>query len=211
VLPTITPQRLTMAGMMMEGPCALAYHDLVRRDPADTKERILRAAAAEFAERGIAGARVDRIVEAAGTGKGLIYNYFGSKEKLFDAVHNALTDETMGNVPFDPANLGEYAAALYDHNQDNPAAVRLTYWFRLERGDAQLPESAVASHARKVAAVKEAQAAGVVNADIPAEELLDSLLAIALGGLPEPAKPTPAARRARRQAIVRVVERIAAP
>jgi hypothetical protein len=131
--------------------------------------------------------------------------------KLFDAVHNALTDETMENVPFDAASLGAYAGALYDHNQENPAAVRLTYWFRLERGDAQLPESAVASRARKVAAVKEAQAAGVVNADIPAAELLDSVLAIALGGLPEPAKPTPAARRARRAAIVRAVERVAAP
>jgi hypothetical protein len=50
-----------------------------------------------------------------------------------------------------------------------------------------------------------------VNADIPAEELLASVLAIALGGLPEPAKPTPAARQARRQAIVRAVERIVAP
>jgi AcrR family transcriptional regulator len=183
----------------------------VPRDPADTKDRILRAAAAEFAERGIAGARVDRIVESAGTGKGLVYNYFGSKEKLFDTVYGMLTAETMDNVPFDAANLGEYAAALYDHNQDNPAAVRLTYWFRLERGDAELPESAVASQARKVAAVKEAQAAGVVNADIPAEELLGSVLAIILGGLPEPPKPTPAARRARRQAIVRAVERIVAP
>jgi AcrR family transcriptional regulator len=196
---------------MLGRPGALAYHDLVPRDPADTKERILRAAAAEFAERGIAGARVDRIVEAAGTGKGLIYNYFGSKENLFDAVHNTLTDETTENVPFNPANLGEYAAALYDHHQDHPAVVRLTYWYRLERGDAELPESAIASHARKVAAVKEAQAAGIVNAEIPAEEILASVLAIALGGLPEPAKPTPAVRKARRQAIVQAVERIVAP
>jgi AcrR family transcriptional regulator len=183
----------------------------VPRDPADTKQRILRAAAAEFAERGIAGARVDRIVEAAGTGKGLIYNYFGSKENLFDAVHNALTDETTENVPFSPASLDEYAAALYDHHQDHPAVVRLTYWYRLERGDAELPESAIASHARKVAAVKEAQAAGIVNAEIPAEEILASVLAFALGGLPEPAKPTPAAREARRQAIIQAVERIVAP
>jgi AcrR family transcriptional regulator len=183
----------------------------VPRDPIETKERILRAAAAEFAEHGIAGARVDRIVESAGTGKGLIYNYFGSKEKLFDAVYEALTVETVEAIPFDPTSVGEYAGALYNYHQDNPAVVRLTYWFRLERGDAEMPPTAISSYTRKVSALKKAQADGIVNADIPAEEILANVLAISLGGIPESISPTPAARKLRRQTIVRTVDRIAAP
>ena len=51
-----------------------------------TRQRIMDAAASEFAERGIAGARVDRIVAAAQSNKAQLYQYFGSKELLFDAV-----------------------------------------------------------------------------------------------------------------------------
>jgi AcrR family transcriptional regulator len=179
--------------------------------PRETKERILRAAAAEFAERGIAGARVDRIVESAGTGKGLVYNYFGSKEKLFDAVYEAMTVETSDAVPFDAAQLGKYAAALYDYQLDNPTVVRLTYWFRLERGEAEMPELAVLSHAEKIRALKKAQANGIVNADLAAEEILASVLAIALGSIPESTSPTQSVRRKRRRSIVQIVDRITAP
>ena len=50
-----------------------------RRDPALSKALILSAAQDEFAERGLNGARVDRIARRAGAGKNLIYHYFGNK------------------------------------------------------------------------------------------------------------------------------------
>ncbi|HSZ40773.1 MAG TPA: TetR family transcriptional regulator [Trebonia sp.] len=53
---------------------------------AATSRRILDAAAAEFAERGIAGARIDRIIATAHTNKAQLYGYFGSKEGLLDVV-----------------------------------------------------------------------------------------------------------------------------
>ena len=43
------------------------------RDAEDTKRRIFEAATAEFADHGIAGARVDRIAARAGANKQLIY------------------------------------------------------------------------------------------------------------------------------------------
>lgn len=46
------------------------------------KTRILEAAAAEFAERGFDGARVDVIAKRAGINKALIYYYYKSKEEL---------------------------------------------------------------------------------------------------------------------------------
>jgi len=52
----------------------------------DSRGAILSAAQTEFAERGFAGARVDRIAAAAGLNKQLIYYYFGSKAGLHAAV-----------------------------------------------------------------------------------------------------------------------------
>ena len=63
--------------------------ELRTRDADRSHELILRAAMAEFAERGLGGARVDRIATRAGVNKKLIYYYFGSKEKLFLAVLEA--------------------------------------------------------------------------------------------------------------------------
>src|SRR5215469_6812848 len=54
---------------------------------ADTRERLLRAAAAEFAERGYDGTRVADIAAAAGVSNGALYAHFGSKaELLVDAL-----------------------------------------------------------------------------------------------------------------------------
>jgi AcrR family transcriptional regulator len=50
------------------------------------RERILRAAKAEFAEHGFAGARINRIAEAANLNKQLIYHYFDSKDGIYAAV-----------------------------------------------------------------------------------------------------------------------------
>jgi TetR/AcrR family transcriptional regulator len=48
--------------------------------------RILAAAAAEFAERGYAGARVDRIARRARVNKAMLYYHFGSKNALYRAL-----------------------------------------------------------------------------------------------------------------------------
>jgi len=60
--------------------------DLRSRDADRTQQALLRAATEEFAERGLAGARIDAIAERAGVNKRLIYYYFGSKDDLFLAV-----------------------------------------------------------------------------------------------------------------------------
>jgi TetR/AcrR family transcriptional regulator len=49
-------------------------------------DRILAAAAAEFAERGYAGARVDRIARKARVNKAMLYYHFGSKQALYRAL-----------------------------------------------------------------------------------------------------------------------------
>ncbi|KAA0219335.1 MAG: TetR/AcrR family transcriptional regulator [Lautropia sp.] len=61
----------------------------VSRDPEATREAILGAATDEFAQHGLAGARVDRIAGRAGINKRMLYYYFGQKEGLYLAVLEA--------------------------------------------------------------------------------------------------------------------------
>ena len=57
-----------------------------QRDAARTRQAILDAAMGVFAAKGLDGARVDEIAEAAGANKRMIYYYFGGKSALFTAV-----------------------------------------------------------------------------------------------------------------------------
>jgi TetR/AcrR family transcriptional regulator len=57
-----------------------------RGQPEESRAAILQAAAREFAEHGIAGARTDAIAQEAGVNKALLYYYFKDKETLYAAV-----------------------------------------------------------------------------------------------------------------------------
>src|ERR1700724_3158091 len=56
----------------------------------DTVQRILRAAEDNFAERGLAGARIGAIARSARVNKALLYYYFSSKEELHRFTLTAL-------------------------------------------------------------------------------------------------------------------------
>jgi len=57
-----------------------------RGQPEESRAAILQAAAQEFAELGIAGARTDAIAREARVNKALLYYYFTDKETLYGAV-----------------------------------------------------------------------------------------------------------------------------
>jgi TetR/AcrR family transcriptional regulator len=57
-----------------------------RGQPEESRAAILQAAAQEFAEHGIAGARTDAIAREARVNKALLYYYFEDKETLYGAV-----------------------------------------------------------------------------------------------------------------------------
>src|SRR5215475_13106447 len=78
------------------------------RDPARTRERILRAARREFVAKGFAGARVDAIARAATINKRMLYHYFGDKEALYRAILRegiATNLDLVAAAPPDPADL----------------------------------------------------------------------------------------------------------
>jgi AcrR family transcriptional regulator len=155
---------------------------MATRDSAATKQRILEAATVEFAEYGLAGARVDRIASRAGANKQLIYAYFASKEGLFDSVLEANIAVLLDAVPFTADDLPAYAAALFDFAVDHPQLVRLVRWHQLERPGVmnQLPATA-ASNKRKLDQLATAQKTGKVSAALPADQLLTLLLTLIHG------------------------------
>ena len=64
----------------------------------DTIARLLRGARAEFAVKGLAGARVEDIARAAGVTKQLVYHYFASKERLFACVLDESADKVTAEL-----------------------------------------------------------------------------------------------------------------
>lgn len=57
-----------------------------RRSRGDSRDLLLTAARAEFAARGLEGARVDEIARRAGVNKQLVYHHFGNKDDLYQRV-----------------------------------------------------------------------------------------------------------------------------
>ncbi|MCX4459799.1 TetR family transcriptional regulator [Streptomyces sp. NBC_01340] len=147
------------------------------RDSSATKARLLDAAFTEFATYGIAGARVDRIAEAAGANKRLIYAYFGNKEQLFDEVLRRAMTAGAESVPFDVEDLPGYAGAIFDHLVARPDLMRLRLWRLLERPSTTgLEPDAFRSKAAEVA---EAQRRGEVAQGMEPADLLTMVLAAA--------------------------------
>src|SRR3954471_14506800 len=96
------------------------------------KQRVLAAALSEFAEHGVAGARVDRIAKSAKTSKERVYAYFRSKEELYRFVAARELDAVAEATQFDPAELPGYAGRVHDYFVANPDNRRIMRWGELE-------------------------------------------------------------------------------
>jgi TetR/AcrR family transcriptional regulator len=103
-----------------------------RRQPEASRAAILKAALAEFAQQGLAGARMDAIASAAEVNKALLYYYFGSKDGLYTAVLDDFFQrlrERIHRALDTSAPLGErillYARAHFDSVAESPYYARL--------------------------------------------------------------------------------------
>jgi AcrR family transcriptional regulator len=103
-----------------------------RRDAERTRAEILDVAAAEFAESGYNGARVDEIAARTRTTKRMIYYYFGGKKQLYMAVlERAYTriraaEQAVEVDHLDPvAAIRRIAEVTFDHHEAHPEFIRL--------------------------------------------------------------------------------------
>ena len=180
---------------------------------AATRRRILEAATAEFARHGIAGARVERIVEQARTNKAQLYGYFGSKEQLFDVIFEASLQEILTVVPNGADDLADWALRVYDQCLERPDLIRLATWHRLERH----PTGALVDDLERLDGVKRlaiarAQESGTI-ADGSPFDVMAMVIAMAMAWSPVSnvyagsADEDPSVHEARRSFLHRAVRR----
>ncbi|NMA76825.1 MAG: TetR/AcrR family transcriptional regulator [Actinomycetales bacterium] len=83
----------------------------------NTRTKLVRASLEVFVEKGIDGATVDDLVKAAGFTRGAFYSSFSSKEEVFIALFDEVTDELLAI-----AN-SSVAAAVADVDASDEAAI----------------------------------------------------------------------------------------
>lgn len=85
----------------------------------ETRARILDAAVREFSSKGLAGSRTEQIAAAAGVNKALLYYYFESKEKLYqaalDMVASRVRDRSMAILQREASPGERLLRAALDH------------------------------------------------------------------------------------------------
>jgi AcrR family transcriptional regulator len=110
-------------------------------DPERTQANILAVAAAEFGEKGLAGARIDEIAALTQTSKRMIYYYFGSKEGLYlavleDAYRRVRDVESELHLKdLEPEQaLRRLVAFTFDHHLHHENYIRLVMNENINRG-----------------------------------------------------------------------------
>jgi AcrR family transcriptional regulator len=110
-------------------------------DPERTQANILEVAAAEFGEKGLAGARIDEIAALTQTSKRMIYYYFGSKEGLYLAVLEEAykrvrdVESELHLQDLEPEQaLRRLVAFTFDHHLQHENYIRLVMSENMNRG-----------------------------------------------------------------------------
>jgi AcrR family transcriptional regulator len=161
-----------------------------RRDPEGTRDKVLRAALAEFSEKGLGGARVDEIALRAGVNKRMLYHYFGSKDDLFlAALENVYADIRTHEKSLDLENLSPVEAMrtlvifTWDYFVANPHFITMLNSENLHRARHLKESSSIqAMHSPLIALLAgillRGEAAGVFRAGVDPMELYISIASL---------------------------------
>ena len=197
-----------------------------------TRANIVDVATAEFAERGLSGARVDRIAERTQTSKRMLYYYFGDKEGLYRAVllgyyqrlRSAETTLDLGHQPPMTA-LKSLVEFTFNYHLKNAAIVRLMMVENIHKGRhvAKMPlvtpvNSPILNMVSDI--LKRGEAEGVIRSGLNAFDLYTTIAALSFFNVSnrytiraifrhDMADPEQAA--ARRQSVWEVVRRYVIP
>ncbi len=106
-----------------------------------TRKKILEAAEEIFANKGLAGARVDEIAKMAGVNKRMIYAYFESKENLYVTVLKivysrlAELEKTIDSLASPEDAVRKFIQGYFNFLNDNPNFVSLVLWENLNKAE----------------------------------------------------------------------------
>ncbi len=130
-----------------------------RRQPEASRRAILQAALVEFARKGLAGARMDAIADAAGVNKALLYYYFRDKDALYGAVLDRFFEQLVARVVAvcdRPGTAGErylaYARTHFDAIAESPyyAHIFMAELMSASRGGSPQFDRIVAKYMRPI-------------------------------------------------------------
>ena len=112
------------------------------KDSAKSREDILKAAEAEFSQKGLFGTRVDEIAKAASINKRMIYEYFGRKVDLYKKVLQVAYHRigSVGQTLIKPQDsykdaIKKVVNFYFEYLDANPTYVNLILWENLNRGE----------------------------------------------------------------------------
>lgn len=134
-------------------------HMGTRGQPEESRAAILKAAAREFAEHGIAGARTDAIAREAHVNKALLYYYFEDKETLYGAVldeaFSGLKSAVFRVLDSDQPpreKILAYAGAYFDFIASNQFYPRLMQreMMRARDGESQIIDKVVKNYIQPI-------------------------------------------------------------
>jgi AcrR family transcriptional regulator len=116
--------------------------DTRAQDPDETRNNILEVAAREFADKGLAGARIDEIAEKTASSKRMIYYYFGGKNELYRAalersyaqIRSREAEARFESLPADAA-LRAQVEHTFDYHAEHPDFVRLVMNENIHHGE----------------------------------------------------------------------------
>jgi TetR/AcrR family transcriptional regulator, transcriptional repressor for nem operon len=92
-----------------------------REEAAETRKRIVQAAARQFREKGIAATGLAELMKAAGLTHGGFYKHFASKDQLVAEATAAAVDSLLKEMAA-PTFKSTVAAYLSTRHRDNPAS-----------------------------------------------------------------------------------------
>ncbi len=149
----------------------------------DTRQRLLRAALRQFARRGYAATSVRAIVTEARVTKPVLYYHFGSKSGLYKALVETAQEERLrlmeaAVAPGRPLaqKLEAMLVALFDYARSHAELLRLAFATAFASREEVPPEARCTRQGRRNFEfvrdlLAEAQAAGELRRDTPAEHL----------------------------------------
>ena len=207
--------------------------DRVRvNDPDRTMADILQVATAEFADKGLAGARIDEIAALTSASKRMIYYYFGSKEGLYMAVledayrriRRIESELHLEDLAPEQA-LRTLVGFTVDYQLANPDFIRLVMNENMHRGEFISQSTTIQElNIPVIHAVRNVYqrgvAAGVFRPDVDPVDLHMSISALSFfnvanrhtfGAIFKRALDTPAATAQRRESITEMIVRFLRP
>jgi AcrR family transcriptional regulator len=151
-----------------------------KRNPRQSRERILAAALREFAGKGFAGARVDAIARSARINKRMLYHYFGNKEELFREVIRRKMGERVTWMASAPEDLADNLPFWFQVACRDPEWVRLLEWEALQWADEKVidEEHRRAAFRQAIERLKRLQASGRIAPEFDLGQLLLSIIAV---------------------------------